>query len=289
MGIGNNIKEQRSKLGLTQKDIADRLNVTAQAVSRWENEEVEPSIDTLKRLSCIFKVSLDVLLNDQTTDPATTNNEVAAEVVPTEEVKTNEPQGVCDRCKRLYPKSKLETVSSRVGRHTRHYIFCQECLRNYREENRSERARKAAEHARKVRFRRILGYILGLIALAICMGIGTYVALSTGNYSNFAIYGVIGLCAYFIIACALLGDNLVTNCFTTIAGFGIKFPGILFTLDLDGIIFFILIKVLFGVLSLILTVFAFIAACLISGALAVVYYPYLLVLSYKHPEDIDFD
>ena len=285
MGIGNNIKEQRTRLGLTQKDIADRLNVTAQAVSRWENEEVEPSIDTLKRLSCIFKVSLDVLLNDQAT---TVNNEVAAEVVP-QEVRSNEPQGVCDRCKRLYPKSKLESVSSRVGRHTRHYIFCQECLRNYREDNRRERARKAAEHERKVRFRRILGYILGAVALAICMGIGTYAALSTEHYSNFAIYGVIGLCAYFIIACALLGDNLVTNCFTTIAGFGIKFPGIIFTLDLDGIIFFILVKVLFGVLSLILTVLAFIAACLLSGALAIVYYPYLLVISYKHPEDIDFD
>ncbi|MDE5547340.1 MAG: hypothetical protein K2I88_07735, partial [Anaeroplasmataceae bacterium] len=98
-----------------------------------------------------------------------------------------------------------------------------------------------------------------------------------------------GVCAYFIIACALLGDNLVTNCFSTIAGFGIKFPGIIFTLDLNGIISLILIKVLFGIITIIISALAFIAACLISGALAVVYYPYILVISYKHPEDIDFD
>ena len=41
MTIGNNIKRLRIKKGLTQKDLADKIHVTFQAVSRWENNLVE--------------------------------------------------------------------------------------------------------------------------------------------------------------------------------------------------------------------------------------------------------
>lgn len=62
MGIGNRIKEQRVKSGLTQREVAEKLFVTTQAVSRWENNETEPSIDTIKALTELFQVSVDTLL-----------------------------------------------------------------------------------------------------------------------------------------------------------------------------------------------------------------------------------
>jgi transcriptional regulator with XRE-family HTH domain len=43
------LAELRQKNGLTQDQMADKLFVTRQAVSRWENGETTPSIDTLKR------------------------------------------------------------------------------------------------------------------------------------------------------------------------------------------------------------------------------------------------
>ena len=43
--IGNNIKKLRMQRGMTQKNLADLLFVSPQAVSRWENNEVEPSLD----------------------------------------------------------------------------------------------------------------------------------------------------------------------------------------------------------------------------------------------------
>lgn len=289
MGIGNNIKEQRNKLGLTQKDIAEKLNVTAQAVSRWENEEVEPSIDTLKQLSSLFNISLDVFLD---------NNYVPKEESPVEEVSSElsvepeviqEPLGVCVRCGKQLPTSQLTTCTSRVGRQTRHEgPFCPNCMDLRRQEAKSLRDYEAAEHAKKVRFRRILGYVIGLGAFAVLFGISIALALNSQDYLWMAVGGVAGVCAYFIIACALLGDNLVTECFTTIAGFGIKFPGIIFTLDIDGIVFLIVMKFIFAIITVIVSCCAFIAGCLISGALAIVYYPYILVISYKHPEDIDF-
>ena len=57
--VGDNIKSLRMKAGLTQKDLAEKLFVTSQAVSRWENGDVEPSISTLQSLSDIFNVSID--------------------------------------------------------------------------------------------------------------------------------------------------------------------------------------------------------------------------------------
>ena len=66
MTIGNNIKKLRIKKGLTQKDLADKIHVTFQAVSRWENNLVEPSIDILNELTKILDCSLDELFGNDT-------------------------------------------------------------------------------------------------------------------------------------------------------------------------------------------------------------------------------
>ena len=58
-----NLKSLREKAGLTQAELADKLYITAQSVSKWENGISEPEIDTLCRLSDIFGVSVDTLLD----------------------------------------------------------------------------------------------------------------------------------------------------------------------------------------------------------------------------------
>ena len=52
----------RTQRGWTQEDLAQRCSVTRQAVSRWETGETLPNIETLKRLSDLFDVSLHALL-----------------------------------------------------------------------------------------------------------------------------------------------------------------------------------------------------------------------------------
>ncbi len=53
------LREQRS---LSQQELADRLSVTRQAVSRWERGETTPNVDTLKQISRLLDVSLNTLL-----------------------------------------------------------------------------------------------------------------------------------------------------------------------------------------------------------------------------------
>lgn len=56
------IRTLRTEKGLSQDELAEKLYVTRQAVSRWETGETTPNIDTLKLLSKLFDVSINTLL-----------------------------------------------------------------------------------------------------------------------------------------------------------------------------------------------------------------------------------
>ena len=52
----------RTEKGLSQEELAEKLFVTRQAVSRWETGETTPHVETLKQLSLLFDVSINTLL-----------------------------------------------------------------------------------------------------------------------------------------------------------------------------------------------------------------------------------
>ena len=62
METKNIIYNLRNKAGLSQDELAEKVYVTRQAVSRWENGETTPNIETLKLLSKLFDVSINTLL-----------------------------------------------------------------------------------------------------------------------------------------------------------------------------------------------------------------------------------
>lgn len=64
MEIKDILKTLREKNNLTQEQLADKVMVTRQAVSRWENGETQPNTETLKLLSKLFDVSINTLLGD---------------------------------------------------------------------------------------------------------------------------------------------------------------------------------------------------------------------------------
>lgn len=60
MDTKNVILELRTKMGLSQDELAEKVFVTRQAVSRWENGETTPNTETLKLLSKLFDVSINI-------------------------------------------------------------------------------------------------------------------------------------------------------------------------------------------------------------------------------------
>lgn len=60
--LGTRIKHLRVSLGMNQIEFGEKLNVTKQSVSNWENGNIMPSIDMLIKISTAFSVSADYLL-----------------------------------------------------------------------------------------------------------------------------------------------------------------------------------------------------------------------------------
>ena len=65
MSIGNNIKEYRELNKMTQKDIAEILEVEPGTISKYELGMIEPNIESLKRLAEIFNITVDELIKDE--------------------------------------------------------------------------------------------------------------------------------------------------------------------------------------------------------------------------------
>ncbi len=78
--IGKRISEYRKKKNLKQDELAEMLGVSAQAVSKWENDLSCPDISLLPSLSSILGISIDELVQGQKDEPVVT-------VVPEEERK----------------------------------------------------------------------------------------------------------------------------------------------------------------------------------------------------------
>lgn len=66
--IGKQISQHRKRLKLTQDQLAEQLGVTAQAVSKWENDQSCPDIATLPKLASILGISTDALLGAQASE-----------------------------------------------------------------------------------------------------------------------------------------------------------------------------------------------------------------------------
>ena len=64
MSIGEKIRIQRKQAGLSQEQLAEKLNVSRQAITKWETDKGIPDVDNLKILSKLLNVSIDYLLDD---------------------------------------------------------------------------------------------------------------------------------------------------------------------------------------------------------------------------------
>ena len=63
MDLGNNLFHARKRRGLSQEDVAQRLGVSRQTVSKWETGETVPDIRQSKKMAVLYNISLDELID----------------------------------------------------------------------------------------------------------------------------------------------------------------------------------------------------------------------------------
>lgn len=97
MTLGQRIAFHRKQKGLTQQQLGEQLNVSAQAISKWENDQAEPDVSMLIRLAELFDISLNLLL---------TGNEIAA----TNETPVPEAADSVEEAPKATPKNKVSEI-----------------------------------------------------------------------------------------------------------------------------------------------------------------------------------
>lgn len=298
MTLGQKIKKLRSDKGLTQKDLADHVHVTFQTVSKWEKDENEPDVTTLRELSKLFGCSMDYLLSEEELEETKEEKAEETPVVPVE-TKTviihQKELHVCERCKKDIPEDELVTKEICVrhggrGRSAEYRTgyYHKHCLEEENAEEAVKKQQKVAahcSHARKV----CLGWSIaaGVVVLGIVLAvllavpaikavIAPWLAVIISIGSGYAIFAA--------LYCILCG-SYVADVFLSTASWTIKFPGLIFSWDLEGLAWLIGMKILFAILGFLLTVSLFMLAIGLSAALAIVSFPFVIVWAERNNYD----
>ena len=119
MSLGKKLSGYRRDAGYTQQQLGDLLNVSAQAVSKWENDQAEPDLQMLRRLCLIYKIKMDDLFDEEGAAA-----EEEKETPPSEETtpaETEKPKilGYCVSCGSVvYKGNEVRTPSG---------LYCKIC------------------------------------------------------------------------------------------------------------------------------------------------------------------
>lgn len=204
--IGEKIKELRVKNNMTQKNLADRLFVTAQAVSRWEKGEVEPSLSTVAILAQIFGVSTDEIIGvEKTVDEKSANNDAKESHREPE----RNPIARCTYCYGdIYDNSDIIRVRS--GDYAG--IKCRKCAEELITQIVEDRE-VAVRNSRLICMRSArIKSIVAIILLAILPTIGVIASSSSGLWLNVLDWVLSYLVLFYPISAAL-GTLFLRNVF----------------------------------------------------------------------------
>ena len=97
---------------------------------------------------------------------------------------------------------------------------------------------------------------------------------------------IIALTGFTLVSCLILGNNFVGDMIAEIFSWGfVRFPGLIFTLDLDGIIWLITVKLLFWVLGFLIAILFGILAIALGLLISLVVYPFALAKNIRNGEE----
>lgn len=293
---------------MTQKELAEKLHVTPQAVSRWENGEVEPSVSTIGEMADIFGVTADEIIGGERIakkeaaataalagEAALVDGEVKEETDGASDVEGGAEgrgaaplfvHGICQACgKRIVEAEDFVRETNLSGKQIIEKVYCKKCADDAAEKEKREKREKIVRAAALQRKR---SFLWGGLITALATVVAVILTVRYAGADKVWIVPICGVALFTFVSCLFLRNNFIEDVFVEIASWGfVRFPGLIFSFDLDGIAWLIGMKILFAVLGFLIgfgvTCFA-LAVCM---ALSLIVYPFALSKSIEKPEETE--
>lgn len=281
MTYGQKIALMRKQKGMTQSELGSKLNVSSQAVSKWEHDLSEPDLLTLKKIAEIFNISIDEFFDHQKNgDNAKSESNFNKEIAPAQKQKEivyqREMIGVCTKCGNA-------VYSDNLGQKTPN-VICKDCCTAEEEKER----RETEESKSTVKKNLTKSFIIGGVIAAVVLLVGLIVVIEWGKSS---VSGAKPLTIVLVIIESIALFCFIGNMFLSermqdamlwFLTRSIRWPGVVFSLDIGGIIFLITVKVLFAVLGFLFGAAMAILGFILISNVSIVVYPFVLAKTIRY-------
>ena len=270
MTLGNLLASKRKMANLTQQQVGDALNVSPQAVSKWENDLAQPDLIALKRLAELYNIPVSQLIDAaDEEEPAAPAPEPEPAPAPQPTVTYIEtPQkpvlAVCEDCnKPIYEGNDIVRRTQRHGKSTTNHVYCSVCAK--------KRDRIAAinqmEEAKKDK-KLAIGWG---IAFAMIVGVGL------GVFTPIHFWAILlAFCTFCLTGCVFIDESFVGDMWQNMISWSFHAPGVIFDLSLDGVLWLIAVKILFWIIGVLFAIGAF----LVGTAIGFLFAPFAVIYDY---------
>ena len=216
MTLGKKLSCYRKLAGMTQQQLGTHLNLSAQAISKWEKDLAEPDLSTLRALAELYKVTVDELLDPNGGFPTEVEEEPAEQEQTEAEpaATTAQTVGFCKRCGVVVNE---ESVGC-----TKPIVLCKKCAKAYADEQTAIARKKKAEaeaakkhrlaelaRRRKVlRRKRLISLVVAAVVAAIFLVIDIAIMIA-GFHPMQLLIAVVGTYMVFSFAYCLFYKGIV--------------------------------------------------------------------------------
>ena len=275
MTLGNLLASKRKLANMTQQQVGDTLNVSPQAVSKWENDLAQPDLVSLKRLAELYNVPITQLIDaaDEEESAPAPEPEPAPAPAPTVtyiEVPQKPVLAVCHDCNKPIYDGKEIIRRKEGGTMARNYTdkieitLCPLCAKK------RDRAHACADllEARSDK-KKAIGWG---ITFAVIVGVGL------GVFTPIHFWAILlAFCTFCLTSCVFLDESFVGEMWSDMISWSFHAPGVIFTLDVDGLIWLITVKLFFWILGIAFAIAAFLFGTAVGFLLA----PFAVIYDYR--------
>jgi len=265
MNYGEKITSLRKNSNMTQAELGDVLNISYQAVSKWERNISQPDFETMTKIAKIFNVDLNYFTESEyKVEKDNVNEQIIHRV------------NICEHCGKVIENHNIYSKEP--------YILCNDC--HIKEENEKreielikqdgfENIKNQADYS--LRNNLIFSGIFGILLLILFL-VSMDNSTSSISKTEYIFTSIFVSYVLFSFVFQLRTDNFVKDLVVDSIGHTINMPGIIFSLDIDSILFALAYRLIIAPVIIIgIALIIFLGGCFIAILISPFSLPFELI------------